>query len=302
VPRGSFGKHVQGKTFKIVVGGSIVLLSLAFLGHLIYTNWPTLIAYQWLFNYVELALTLLYFSLAMISAMWGWHLIITRLASANDARLNARIYCYAAAAKRLPGTAWDIATRVLMYDQAGVSKALTGVASLLELLLIVVSGSFLYMAFAPFTLSYLSGLGTWPLVVALLLGLVVTHPSLITWIVSKMRKETLPKEPSYRDILLWLLMYVLSWVTSGLMLYGTIRSVYGLSSKHLPQVLADWTLAGLIGAAMTFVPSSLGLREVTLTLLMSRYLPEHIALVASLLVRLLAIGYSMLWMLISTRL
>jgi hypothetical protein len=66
-------------------------------------------------------------------------------------------------------------------------------------------------------------------------------------------------------------------------------------------VLADWTLAGMLGAFVTFVPASLGLKEATLTLLMSRYMPEHIAVVAAILLRLLTTGYSMVLMLAFTR-
>ena len=68
------------------------------------------------------------------------------------------------------------------------------------------------------------------------------------------------------------------------------------------QVIADWTLAGVVTSIITFVPAGLGLREVTLTLLLSRYMPEHIAVSSAVLMRLLMTSYSILWLLVSERL
>jgi len=300
--RENLAKVLRSRESRIVFGAVIVLLSLAFLGYLIYDNWATLTAYHWQLDYLQLALTLLFHLGAYIVAIWAWHLIIKRLAGAGDLRQNARIYCYSAVARRLPGIAWDIATRVVMYDYAGVSKAAVGLASLLEVVLIILAGIVSYLALAPFTLSYMSRLGSWVLVGALALGVVLIHPRMVTYAVRKVKKDALPISLRYRDTLQWLLMYLLTWIVSALLLYATIRSIYDLPATYLLQVVADWTLAGVLTSFITFVPTGLGLKEVTLTLLMSRYMPQYIAVVAAILVRLLTIGYSILWALCSTRL
>jgi len=95
----------------------------------------------------------------------------------------------------------------------------------------------------------------------------------------------------------WLLAYLWTWIISGLMMYATVRSIYALPSRYVLQVVTDWTLAGVLTSFATFVPSSLGLKEVTLTVLMSRYMPEYIAVVAAILMRLFTVVYSVVWML-----
>jgi hypothetical protein len=285
----------------MALGAGIVLFSLTFLAYLIYRNWPMITAYRWQLDYVQLALTLVFHLCAFVIAIVGWHSLINRLAGAGDLRLNAKIYCYSAVARRLPGIAWDIATRVVMYDQAGVSKLLAGVASVLELVLITLAGTVFYIALTPITASQASELGSWPLIIALAVGAILSHPRVITWLVRKLRSDALPISLTYGDTVRWLSIYVLAWITSGLVLYATVRSVYDLSSQYLLQVIADWTLAGVLTSFVNFVPSGLGLKEVTLTLLMSRYMPEHIAVTAAIFMRLLMTGYSTLWLLISTR-
>jgi len=297
----SLSRYTSNRRVTAFLGAAVVLLSLAFLAYLIYRSWPTLRAIDTELDFGQIALTLLFNICAYVIAIWSWHSIMTRLSGQRNLRLDAIVYCYSAVARRLPGIAWDIAARVVMYDQAGVSKALVALASLLEMLLIIVAGIVSYLALAPFTLSYLSIPGSWALICALLVGGILIHPAVVTYGVHKVRKDKLPVSLQYSDTLYWLFMYVLTWIVSGFLLYATIRSFYGLSPTHLPQLLADWALAGVLTSFITFVPTGLGLKELTLTLLMSRYMPEPIAAIGAVSVRLLTTGYSIVWAVIFNR-
>jgi hypothetical protein len=300
--RSTLPKLLRSRRFGVIFAAVIVLLSLLYLGHLIHSNWATLTAHSWQLDCAQLALTLVLHLCAYIIAIWAWHSMVKRLASAGDLRQNARIFCYSAVARRLPGAVWDIATRVVMYDSEGVSKAMVGLASLLEWIVIAVAGVVAYSALTPFTLPYLSELGSWARVGALASGIALIHPRLVTYVVRRLKEDALPVTLQYLDTLQWLLLYLVVWILGGLMLYATIRSIYSLPVSYLQQVIADWTLSGVLTSFITFLPAGVGLKEVTLTLLLSRYMPEYIAVVTSILVRLLTIAYSILWMLWSSRL
>ncbi len=288
------------RPLRIVLGAAVVLLSLAFLGYFVYRNRTALTAYQWQPNYGQLALSLVLHLLAFVAAIVAWHLMMRRMAEADNWRHNLRIYCFGALAKRLPGVAWDIATRAVMYDQMGVSKAVVALASVVELVLVFVAGIVSYIALRPFSSS--AALGTLPLLAALALGAILTHPRVLAWAVRRVKREAQVVHLRYRDTLAWLFLYVWTWLFSGAMLFVIIRSLFDLPLGHLPQILADWTLAGLATSLLTFLPTNLGLQEVTLTLLLARYVPEPVALVAVILMRGLTIVYSVLWVLLSTRL
>ncbi len=293
----SIRDRLQSRELRIVLGAVVVLLSLGLLVYYVSRNWEALSAYRWRLNYVQVAFTLLLDLGAYVVAILAWHSMAKRLAGASDLVLNTKVYCYGAVAGRLPGIAWGIAARILLYAQAGVSKSVVGVASLLELLITIVAGVVFCLATTPFTLSYASALGPWSLLAALGVGILLIHPKLVTWMVRKVNRTALPVALRYQDTLLWLFMYLWTWIISGLMMYATVHSVYALPSRYLLQVVTDWTLAGVLTSFATFVPSSLGLKEVTLTMLMSRYMPEYIAVVAAILMRLFTVGYSLLWML-----
>lgn len=294
--QGSIRGRLKGREARLLLGAAIVLLSLGFLAHYMSRNWAALTAYHWQLNYVQVALTLLFDLAAYIVAILAWHSMAKRLAGAGDLLLNAQVFCYSSTASRLPGIGLGIAARVLLYAQAGLSKTVVGLASLLDMIIMVVAGVVLSLAIAPLMLSSASQQSPWPLLAALVLGGVLTHPRLVTWAVRKAKKGALPVALRYRDTLWWLCMYLVIWVLGGLMLYATVCSVYPLPGQYALQVIGDWTLSGVLTSFMTLMPSSLGLKEVTLTLLMSRYLPEHIAVVVAILMRLLTTGYAVLWM------
>jgi hypothetical protein len=298
----SLAKRLRSREARLLLGMAIILVSAGFLAYFIYRNWPALSAHSWDLNYSHLALTMVWHLLAFVIAITAWHSIIGRLAGSGNLLLNARIYCYSAVARRLPGVAWDIATRLAMYDYAGVSKAVVGVASMLEWLIITVSGILLYAALLPFTTAQSLNLGFWPLFGIIALGGVLTHPRFVTFAVRKAKRGEVFLPLRYQDTLWWLFAYGWTWIISGLMLYATIRSVYPLASSYLLQLLGDWILVGIVTSFVSFVPTSMALREVTLTLLMSRYMPEHIAVVAAILMRILTVAYSILWTICLTRL
>jgi hypothetical protein len=293
---------LQRRCFKLAIGAGIVTFSVAFLGYFLYKNWGTITAYHWRVDYAALGLTALLHLCAFATGIYGWHAIISRLVGVDDLALNARIYSFSVVARRIPGMAWEIATRVVMYGELGVSKAIVGLGSLLEILVTTLAGSVMYIALTPFTASYASRLGSWPLLAALGLGIILTHPRLVTYVMRKVRRNALPVPLRYADTLRWFWIYVVDWIIGGLVLFATVRTIYPLPYSNLLQVIADWTLTGVLTSFITFVPSSLGLREVTFTLLLSRYMPEHVAIVAAILVRLLMTAYSLLWLLVATRL
>jgi len=173
-------------------------------------------------------------------------------------------------------------------------------ASLFEIGLITLSGILFELALTPFATSNALRWGIWPVLGVLSLGVLLTHPRVVTSAVRRVKHDALPVSLRYQDTLRWLVVYLGTWVFGGLLLYTTIRSLYALPVSYVPQVLADWTLTGVVTSFATFAPTTLGLKEVALTLLLSRYMPPHIAAAAAIFLRLLMTAYSMLWALLVT--
>jgi len=88
------------------------------------------------------------------------------------------------------------------------------------------------------------------------------------------------------DKLLWFSVYVLGWITGGAILYFLAGSISEVSLTFLPACWGFVALSGVISTLSFFLPSGLGIREVSLSLLLSSYIPLPVAIALSILFRI----------------
>jgi len=92
----------------------------------------------------------------------------------------------------------------------------------------------------------------------------------------------------FRDIVVWFSLYFVSWMNGGLILYWMVQAFYAdLAPALLLPFCGFVALSGLVGICLSFIPGGLGLREVTLSALLSFYLPAPVAVGAAVAFRFL---------------
>jgi len=282
------------------LGLGIVLLLVGYAGFSVYRDSPTLLEYLADVNPWGIALSLPVYSVALGLAIWGWSAIVGRLTGVSDLGKHARVYCYTNLAKRVPGVLWYVLGRIYFYNEEKADGIAVSVASLIEMVLIILSGFVTYLLVGAGA-SGSKGLSIW-LPVGVLLGLIVIHPRVLRLTLGRIRQAEALTTLRYRELLAWLCLYVGVWIVGGLTLYCVLYSIHPLSLAHVPAIIGAWSLSGAIASLVIFLPSGLGLREITLTAMLSPFVPGPIAVVISLLMRLLLTLYEVLWVLIATRL
>jgi hypothetical protein len=110
-----------------------------------------------------------------------------------------------------------------------------------------------------------------------------------------MGKEDLGISFRYSDLLLWLIIYSLVWIGGGLVLYVAINSLYALPLAHLPAVIGIWVLSGLIPTLILVTPVGLGLKELTLSVLLGHLMPPSLAVIVALFVRVGLTLFELIW-------
>ncbi len=235
-----------------------------------------------------------------------------RLAGMHSLRKNAKIYSYSILAKRLPGTYWYVAGRILLYEKEGVAKITTAAGAALELASTILSGLLMYFISLPFCLNnYLTGLPTiWRsgylgLLIGLL-GIVFLRPSLASSALNRLTRYLGKQEVSVtfdvKDALTWLALYSLAWIVGGVVLYLLITSLQPFSWTTIPAAINMTVAAGLVGLVAFISPSGLGIKELTLAYLLSFYVPLPVAAVLALLFRLWVIVGDFFWAVLAVRL
>lgn len=288
------------RILQVALGVPIALACFGFLGYSIYTNWAKLASYPWELRYGPLIASFFVYTFDLGLAVIGWHNIMRHFDLGSDLRLNAKIWCMTNPGRRLPGFLWHVVGRVYFYEREGVPISVTSVASGVELVVIIVAGLITALCALPFARDLPLEIGPWPLLVGLLLGLVLVHPRSMTFILVRLRQSP-PPGLRYRDTLAWLLIYAVVWAVGGVMLYAVVNAVSTVEVRLLPGLIAAWTLSGVASALATFSPSGLGIREVTLALLLTPYVPTAVGAIIALLMRLVLTVYEVTWGLIATR-
>jgi hypothetical protein len=226
--------------------------------------------------------------LAFLSNVGGWALIIGRLGGSRSFRKNAEIYCLAAHGKRLPGLFWYVAGRAYLYEREAIPVSVTVQSSVWEMVLLLLSGLTVYAAFLPFYPEIRYASFDYFLLAAIPLLLITLSSSafqrLLRWL-RRGQEETKTTQIGKRDKVLWFTVYSLGWLAGGSILYFLARAVSPVSLSLLPACWGFVALSGVIGAMAFFLPGGMGAREVSLSLLLSSYIPLPVAIALALLFR-----------------
>jgi uncharacterized membrane protein YbhN (UPF0104 family) len=278
-----------------IAGGAIIAASVGFLGVVLARNWSDLAAYDWHINWAQVLLAFALYSLALGVAVLGWSLLMNRLAPATSLLKHLKYYAYTNLFRRLPVPLVYVVGRAYLYEQDGIAKSVSVAATFLEWAIIVLSGLLVCLC----TLPYLGVSSVWqqPWLLASLAVVfaVLAHPRTIRAILRRVQRSPVEVSFGVRDIVLWLALYGVAWVAGGLVTFAAIRSFYPLPLANLPAVIGAWVLSGLVTTIVMASAFGLGVKEVTLTVLLSSVMPSSLAVVVALLMRVGLTLFEMIW-------
>jgi hypothetical protein len=119
----------------------------------------------------------------------------------------------------------------------------------------------------------------------------------VRWLLGRLG-VALPIELNARDVPSFLGISGLAWIGGGSVLYVLANAVTPVSVSQLPALVGAWGAAGAISMSVGLLVSGMGLRELTLTVLLGRLMPLPIAAAVSLLFRLLLTVGEFAWALV----
>jgi hypothetical protein len=271
----------------------MLALSSAVLGWLIYRERNVLLDYDWniRWEFVLGSFVLFSLDLGVVAIVWGW--MFNSLGEQHSLWKHLRYYCVSNVTKRLPGTIWYIAGRTYLYSQDNSDPARVLLASGLEMALLIMSGIAVSVMFAaPMIAETRAGWLGFGLV--FIVTCFAIQPRVVKWVMVRLGKPSL-LTLRYVDLLSWTLCYMLVWIIGGTVIFMVGRSLAIISVSNLLYIIGSWSLTGVVSAAMFFVPSNLGITEVTLSLMLSRIMPSPIAVLIAIASRILITIYEIIW-------
>jgi uncharacterized membrane protein YbhN (UPF0104 family) len=257
------------------------------LAFIIYNAWNSrnqLLPYLKAANSRRIPLVVLFYLLALTLATVNWAAIMHAFDQSLPLWTHVRIYLVTMVTRRLPGTIWYIGGRMVLYKQLGVSQLSTASASGVEIIVSFVADCILAAVFLPFGLD-LSNYWLIPLMTVSLIGLTILHPSILSFLMEKIKRPLLSPIEWWR-VIVWLVLRMALVLTGGVMIFQTILIFLPKSSDLLFLVLGARALSGAAGMLTYFLPSSFGTSDLTLLAMLSTMIPTSLSAVIAVLVRL----------------
>jgi hypothetical protein len=275
---------------KPILFTGIILFMLGSAGIALYANWTVLVNFDWQINLFALTMTFVFYVINLLLIGWGWSLIAASVSIKGTVFEHFRIFVLSNLGKRLPGTLWYVAGRVAMYQKPETSKSTVALASGIEAVLLLNGAIVCYLAFSAFSLVPHYYIG-WLLAIVLLSAITI-HPKVVALALRRFRHtDKAVTAFRYRQLLIWLLIYIAGWACGGITVFWWLRALTSISWSTMPAIIAAWALAGSLSSLLIISPSGLGIREVTLVVMLSSIVPQPIAVVAAIMLRVLLTGY-----------
>lgn len=271
-----------------------------FVGWKFYKDWQIIedALRQARYSYLAAAFLCLQVSLALFAI--GWHLLIRKLAHAQNPWQNLRLYCLANLGKSLPTPIWYIGGRAHLYGQVGYPRSPVIAGSLIELLLHGFSG-LLMLGWARLLAS---GFGASDLLLCLLtlvaLVWLLREPGSLSFLLQwwSRRKGNAAPVPTLdrRDLLLLMLIYSLTWINSIPFFLFIARGWLTVQTTSWISLWQIWLVSSLAGYAGTLLLGGVGfIREASLTVLLTPIMSFSLAVVVAASSRLVLMTGEILW-------
>lgn len=267
----NFNRLWQRKPIRLTIQIVWVGLIVFFIAYAILSNRETITSIEWTperLGFIGLAIVSTLLRRLAGGIRWVWIVRLLGKGQTISVRQSLKVYFVANLATYIPGTYWFVLGRAAMNQKHGVSALQTGVSTIVEHFLLILSGALLGI-FGLQLVTDLLGVSVnsflW-IILIVVIGLIAIHPWSIRQITNLMARA-LKMQPveinlSYGMMLLQLVWSIVIWLFGSLSLLFLARAfIPTIGLDQLGIFSAIFAISWLIGFFTPFAPSGLGVRE-----------------------------------------
>jgi len=284
----------------------IIFIAIIFIIYKIIIDIPLLKSFTWIFNYKNILLSFLIYTINLLLTAFSWALVMKTVSGFHSYWNHIRIYCVTNVAQRLPTLFPYLSARSEAYVNYGIPPQVTLTAMAMEISITIVSAAIVagVMSF------YLHPSQNYLAIIVVILLLIpisiITFPNkfieVINKIIIKQKRMPLVIKLSKFNTFSWVALFILIWLNSGLFYYLLINSINNIPKEKLLYFIFFSALSGLvgwIGQLLFFMPIP-ALRQITMIYLMSTIVPMPLAVAFTLFSRVCVMVFELMWATIFT--
>ena len=276
--------------YKKIIGIILVIAIFYFIGNMVVERWDHISEYDWSPNILWLLISILIlFSLHLMSAC-GWTLLLKMIGVKIEWVRGITIFLLSMFARYIPGGVWSAMGRLYLCRLEGIPDSRSSMSILLEQAYPVVSAGLVFVMSLLFWSDADSLARVLPSVFLLPIFIVFLHPKpflkIMNPVLSWIGKGPIHISLSFKNMLILTSYYVFYWLMAGIAFYFFIRAFYPLGWYYIPILSGIYAISFVAGYLAFFTPAGLGIREASLVMLLSLFIPTPIALGVAVLSRL----------------
>jgi uncharacterized membrane protein YbhN (UPF0104 family) len=226
--------------------------------------------------------------IALLATMQVWRLLLAALGSPLPARAAARIMFVGQLGKYLPGSIWPVLAQMEMGHAHQVPRRRSASASVLTMLLSLLTGLLIALVALPFVAGSTPYL--WAFLAAPVL-LVFLHPKVLNSVLSRLlrlaRRPALEEPLTGRAIAGASAWAVASWLFYGLQIWLLATRLGAPDGRGALLAIGGFAFAWSVGFVVVFAPAGAGVRDLLLIAMLGPVLSVASATAVALVSRVL---------------
>jgi|APSaa5957512622_1039677.scaffolds.fasta_scaffold36981_3 glycosyltransferase 2 family protein len=277
---------------KNILGSIILIIIFYFLFLNLSQNWSELSANMGNLDIFLLIISLLFLLIFYLFHTFVWIQILKKQGYTVNFKEAFKIRSISEIGKYTPGKVWHIIGRTYLSSKLKIPKITTLTSMVIETLLMLISAGFFIVLFSLNSQDFKTIL----ILILTILGLLAIRTKYFERVLNKLLKKTrkitneIKINISLKFTLLLLVFYLFGWLIIGHSLFFIIKSIYPQIDYSLIFIIsgifaASWAL----GYISFLTPGGLGVREGIMVLLLYPYLPNALATIVPIIIRLLTI-------------
>ncbi|HBI23202.1 MAG TPA: hypothetical protein DDX84_03105 [Nitrospiraceae bacterium] len=278
------------KALKRIISLIFVVIIFYFIGRVTYKEWDKFYGYNWSPNPPLLISSIIILLIAYILFSHGWTLILRMIGVKIEWRKGLSICLLSIFGRYIPGGIWTVLGKVYLCRLEGIPDSRSSMSILLDQSYTVVSAGIIFTLSLLFWNDSSSVLRVLPVVIVLPLFIVILHPKpflkILNPVLSWIGRGPINMSLSFNNMLILAGYYSFNWLLVGVSFYIFIRAFYPIELYNIFIISGIYAISFAAGFVIFFMPAGLGVREGTLTLLLSLFIPTPVAIGISLLSRL----------------
>lgn len=238
------------------------------------------------FTPVYLVIAVGIYLITYVMHLFGWHALASLTFGHMPLRINVKAVVSSDLVKYLPTIAWYIANRVHFYEQQQVKRGSVVAASLLEMVIMLGSGTIIYLAI--WLMRVQSWLIALTIIIIIITILVLLAPKFKQWWHERITTYQVPISHQGRHWIMAVFWYSMSWPVGGLFLVVILRAFTQVSVADYWSLFYIWLGSALLGSVISISVGTLGMaREASLTFLLTRYWPLSASIATAVSVKII---------------